>query len=84
MNPLADAYLQRAARVVELEAKLAEREPYRSFVEQVRQRVQRKVRSTYPQRSALRRSLSILKGDQTIAIHHDFEKERAYGRSKVV
>ncbi len=38
---LADGCLQRDARVVELEAKLAELEPYRSFVEQVRQRVRR-------------------------------------------
>ncbi len=38
---LADACLQRDARVVEVEAKLAELEPYRAFVEQVRQRVQR-------------------------------------------
>ena len=38
---LADACLQRDARVAEVEAKLAELEPYRSFVEQVRQRVQR-------------------------------------------
>ncbi|MBO0784371.1 MAG: hypothetical protein J2P37_36675 [Ktedonobacteraceae bacterium] len=36
---LADACLQRDARVVELEAKLAELEPYKTFVEQVRQRV---------------------------------------------
>jgi hypothetical protein len=36
---LADACLQRDARVVELEAKLTELEPYRNFVEQVRQRV---------------------------------------------
>jgi len=36
---LADACLQRDARVMELEAKLAELEPYRNFVEQVRQRV---------------------------------------------
>jgi hypothetical protein len=36
---LADACLQRNARVVELEAKLTELEPYRSFVEQVRNRV---------------------------------------------
>jgi hypothetical protein len=38
---LADACLQRDAQVVELEAKLAELEPYRAFVEQVRQRVRR-------------------------------------------
>jgi hypothetical protein len=38
---LADACLQRDARVGELEAKLAELEPYRDFVEQIRQRVQR-------------------------------------------
>lgn len=38
---LADACLQRDARVVELEAKLAELEPYRSFVEQVRMRIRR-------------------------------------------
>jgi hypothetical protein len=38
---LADACLQRDARVAEVEAKLAELEPYRAFVEQVRQRVQR-------------------------------------------
>ncbi len=31
--------LQRNRRIVELEAKLAELEPYRSFVEQVRQRI---------------------------------------------
>jgi hypothetical protein len=37
---LADACLQRDRRVVELEAKLAELEPYRAFVEQVRLRVQ--------------------------------------------
>jgi hypothetical protein len=36
---LVDACLQRDARVVELEAKLTELEPYRSFVEQVRVRV---------------------------------------------
>jgi chromosome segregation ATPase len=36
---LADACLQRDARVVELEVKLTELEPYRNFVEQVRQRV---------------------------------------------
>lgn len=36
---LADTCLQQDARVVELEAKLAELEPYRSFVEQVRQRI---------------------------------------------
>jgi predicted nuclease with TOPRIM domain len=36
---LADACLQRDAHVVELEAKLAELEPYRNFVEQVRLRV---------------------------------------------
>jgi hypothetical protein len=33
---LADACLQRDARVVELEAKLIALEPYRNFVEQVR------------------------------------------------
>jgi hypothetical protein len=38
---LADACLQRDARVGELEAKLAALEPYRDFVEQIRQRVQR-------------------------------------------
>jgi chromosome segregation ATPase len=38
---LADACLQRDARMVELEAKLAELEPYRSFVEQVRMRIRR-------------------------------------------
>jgi peptidoglycan hydrolase CwlO-like protein len=38
---LADACLQRDARVVELEAKLAELELYRDFVEQIRRRVQR-------------------------------------------
>ena len=37
---LADACLQREARVVVVEAKLAELEPYRSFVEQVRLRIQ--------------------------------------------
>jgi len=37
---LADACLQRDARVAEIEAKLAELEPYRAFVEQVRLRVQ--------------------------------------------
>ncbi len=36
---LVDACLQRDARVAELEAKLTELEPYRSFVEQVRVRV---------------------------------------------
>jgi len=36
---LADGCLQRDARVVELEAKLSELEPYRTFVEQVRLRV---------------------------------------------
>jgi len=36
---LADTYLQRAAQMAVLEAKLAELEPYRNFVEQVRQRV---------------------------------------------
>ena len=36
---LADACLLRDARVGELEAKLTELEPYRSFVEQVRMRV---------------------------------------------
>jgi len=39
LETLADACLQRDARVVEVEAKLAELEPYRNFVEQVRQRV---------------------------------------------
>jgi vacuolar-type H+-ATPase subunit D/Vma8 len=39
LGTLAEACLQRDARVVELEAKLAELEPYRSFVEQVRQRI---------------------------------------------
>lgn len=38
---LANTCLQRDARVAELEAKLAELEPYRSFVEEVRQRVRR-------------------------------------------
>ena len=38
---LADACLQRDARVVEVEAKLVELEPYRVFVEQVRQRALR-------------------------------------------
>ncbi len=38
---LADAYLQQDTRVAQLEAKVAELEPYRTFVEQVRQRVQR-------------------------------------------
>ncbi len=38
---LADACLQRDMRVAEVEAKLAELKPYRNFVEQVRQRVQR-------------------------------------------
>jgi len=37
---LADACLQRDMRVVELEAKLAELEPYRNFVEQIRLRIQ--------------------------------------------
>lgn len=37
---LADTCLQRDERVAELEAKLTELEPYRSFVEQVRLRVQ--------------------------------------------
>jgi hypothetical protein len=36
---LADTYLRRDARITVLEAKLAELEPYRNFVEQVRQRV---------------------------------------------
>jgi hypothetical protein len=36
---LSDACLQRDAHVAELEAKLAELEPYRSFVEHVRQRM---------------------------------------------
>jgi hypothetical protein len=36
---LVDAYLQRETRVVELEAKLAELEPYRNFIEQMRLRV---------------------------------------------
>ncbi|QBD77348.1 hypothetical protein EPA93_15645 [Ktedonosporobacter rubrisoli] len=39
---LANACLQRDARMVELEAKLAELEPYRSFVEQVRVRIRRR------------------------------------------
>src|SRR6266496_5824846 len=39
LSVLADACLQRNRRIVELEAKLAELEPYRSFVEQVRQRI---------------------------------------------
>jgi peptidoglycan hydrolase CwlO-like protein len=39
---LADACLQRDARAGELEAKLAELEPYRDFVEQIRQRIQRR------------------------------------------
>lgn len=38
---LADACLQRDARVGELEVRLAELEPYRDFVEQIRQRVRR-------------------------------------------
>jgi hypothetical protein len=38
---LAGACLQRDARVAELEAKLVELEPYRTFVEQVRQHVRR-------------------------------------------
>ena len=38
---LAHACLQRDAQIVELEAKLAELEPYRDFVEQVRQCVRR-------------------------------------------
>jgi hypothetical protein len=37
---LADTCLQRDVRVVELETKLAELEPYRSFVEQILLRVQ--------------------------------------------
>jgi len=37
---LANACLQRDAQVVGLEAKLKELEPYQSFVEQVRQRMQ--------------------------------------------
>ena len=37
---LVDACLQREARMVELETRLAELEPYRNFVEQVRQRIQ--------------------------------------------
>ncbi len=36
---LADTYLQRDAQMAVLEAKLAELEPYRNFVEQVRQRM---------------------------------------------
>jgi hypothetical protein len=36
---LADTYLQRDTQIAVLEAKLAELEPYRNFVEQVRQRV---------------------------------------------
>jgi hypothetical protein len=38
---LADACLLRDTQVVELEAKLMELEPYRTFVEQVRQRVRK-------------------------------------------
>jgi hypothetical protein len=38
---LAEACVQRDGRVVELEAKLTELEPYRTFVEQVRLRVRR-------------------------------------------
>ena len=38
---LVDACLERDVRVVTLEAKLTELEPYRDFVEQVRQRVRR-------------------------------------------
>lgn len=43
---LVDACLQRDARVVELEAKQAELEPYRNFVEQIRQRVQQEEHGT--------------------------------------
>ncbi|WP_201372780.1 hypothetical protein [Ktedonobacter robiniae] len=39
LSTLADAYLLRETRVSELEAKLATLEPYKAFVEQVRQRV---------------------------------------------
>jgi len=42
---LADACLQRDAQVVGLEAKLKELEPYQSFVEQVRQRMQQEEHS---------------------------------------
>lgn len=39
LTTLADVCLQRDVQVAELEAKLAELEPYRTFVEQIRQRV---------------------------------------------
>jgi len=45
---LADACLQRDARVVELEAKLAELEQYSSFVEQVRVRIRREEHDQAP------------------------------------
>jgi hypothetical protein len=45
---LADACLQRDARVVELEVKLAELEPYRNFVEQVRNRVRQEEHEDKP------------------------------------
>lgn len=43
---LADACLQRDAQVGELEAKLVELEPYRDFVEQIRQRVRKEEYNT--------------------------------------
>ncbi len=46
LTTLADACLQRDKRVVELETRLAELEPYRTFVEQVRQRVQQEEHGT--------------------------------------
>lgn len=52
LTALADACLQRDARVGELEAKLAELEPYRNFVEQVRQRVQQEEHGTDASHSA--------------------------------
>jgi hypothetical protein len=47
---LADACLQRDARAVELEAKLAELEPYRNFVEQVRSRVRQEEHEDEPEK----------------------------------
>ncbi len=49
---LADACLQRDVRVAKLEAQVTELEPYRTFVEQVRQRVQREeYRDDFPSSS---------------------------------
>lgn len=41
LAPQVDASLQREAHIAELEARLAELEPYRSFVEQMRAQMQR-------------------------------------------